>query len=136
MDTTTTPVLSSSDASTFSCAPAALAEALQRNDAPLIIDVRKNKAFSLANDTLPGALRRDPSQIDSWADTLPAAAAVLVYCVHGHEVSQNIMSALRARSVNAQFLQGGIEAWRELGLPLTLKPAPAERGEPKYSKTA
>jgi rhodanese-related sulfurtransferase len=122
MDTTTTPVLSSSDASTFSCAPAALAEALQRNDAPLIIDVRKNDPFLACAYTLPGALRRDPLQVDTWADSLPSAATVLVYCVFGHEVGMNTMTALRARGINAQFLQGGVEAWRELGLPLTHKP--------------
>lgn len=122
MDTTTPSGLSSSHSSAFSCAPAVLAEALQRDDAPLVIDVRKNDPFIASGYTLPGALRRDPLQWEAWVDTLPAAATVLVYCVHGHEVSQNTMRALRARGLNAQFLQGGIEAWRERGLPLGPKP--------------
>lgn len=122
MDTTNTSAISSSDASAFSCAPTVLAEALHGHAAPLLIDVRKNEAFIASGHTLPGALRRDPLQPEAWIDTLPAAAAVLVYCVHGHEVSQNTMRALRARGLNAQFLQGGIEAWREGGLPLAPKP--------------
>ena len=40
-----------------------------------------------------------------------------MYCVHGHEVSQNAAKALGAR-----FLEGGIEAWREAGGELALKP--------------
>jgi hypothetical protein len=40
-----------------------------------------------------------------------------VYCVHGHEVSQNA-----AQELGARFLEGGIEAWREAGGELGLKP--------------
>ena len=48
--------------------------------------------------------------------TLPAAAQVVVYCVHGHEVSQSAAKALGAR-----YLEGGIEAWREAGGELDAK---------------
>ena len=117
---TTKPSFYSPD---FSLSPAGLALQLQAGDAPLVIDVRKNEAFYASGYTLPGALRRDPLQLDAWASALPAASAVLVYCVHGHEVSQTTMAALRQRGINAQFMSGGIEAWRELGLPLAPKPS-------------
>jgi rhodanese-related sulfurtransferase len=91
-------------------------------DAPLVIDVRKPEAFLSSAFSLPGALRRDPLQVSTWASTLPAAPTVLVYCVHGHEVSQNAAQALREHGVKACFLQGGIEAWRAQDLPLAAKP--------------
>jgi len=101
--------------------PAELAEQLRAATAPLVIDVRKNQAFEAASHTLPGALRRDPLQVQCWANTLPTACAVQVYCVHGHEVSQGVAHALRSRGIEASFLGGGFEAWKAMGLPLQAK---------------
>ena len=119
MDTTKPSLHSSS----YSCPPAELAKQLLTREAPLLIDVRKNESFIASGYTLEGALRRDPLEVATWAGTLPAATSVLVYCVHGHEVSQNTTAALRQRGINAHFLQGGIEAWREQGRALAPKPA-------------
>ena len=122
MDTTKPISDSHSDGVSF-CTPAALlADQLRRAVAPLVVDVRKNEAFAASAYLLPGALRRDPLQVAQWAAELPGANAVLVYCVHGHEVSENTVAALRQRSINASFLQGGIEAWREQSLSLWTKP--------------
>jgi len=89
-----------------SLTPAALRQALLSSQAPLVIDVRKTSAFLAAPDMIRGALRRDPTALESWRRTLPAAADVVVYCVHGHEVSQGVAKALGAR-----YLEGGIEHW-------------------------
>jgi hypothetical protein len=67
--------------------------------------VRKTPAFLAASDMIRGALRRDPQTVDTWGKALPGAEAV-VYCVHGHEVSQGVAKALGAR-----YLEGGIEHW-------------------------
>jgi len=89
-----------------SLTPAALRQALLSSQPPLVIDVRKTPAFLAATDMMRGALRRDPAAVESWRRTLPAAAQVVVYCVHGHEVSQGVAQALGAR-----YLEGGIEHW-------------------------
>jgi len=89
-----------------SLTPAALQQALRSSEPPLVIDVRKPPAFLAATDMIRGALRRDPAAVESWRRTLPAAAPVVVYCVHGHEVSQGVAKALGAR-----YLEGGIEHW-------------------------
>jgi hypothetical protein len=83
-----------------------------------------------------GALRRDPAQIEQWKKTLPAAASVVVYCVHGHEVSQNA-----AKALGAKYLEGGIEAWRNGGGSLCDKPIGAAtrwvtRERPKIDRIA
>ena len=61
---------------------------------PLIIDVRRRPAFSAATDMIAGALRRDPEAASQWARALPAGSTAVVYCVHGHEVSQGVASVL------------------------------------------
>jgi rhodanese-related sulfurtransferase len=89
-----------------SLAPAALQQALRSSQPPLVIDVRKTPAFLAAPDMIRGALRRDPAAAVSWKRALPQGADVVVYCVHGHEVSQGVAQALGAR-----YLEGGIEHW-------------------------
>ncbi len=72
-----------------SISPKKLIAARNAVAAPLLIDVRREAAFLAAPDMAAGALRRDPATVDTWADELPAAAQIAVYCVHGHEVSRN-----------------------------------------------
>jgi len=81
------------------------------------IDVRRAAVFADAPDMVPGARWHDPADVDQWAATL-AGAPVVVYCVHGHEVGQSAAARLRALGVPAQYLIGGIEAWRAAGLPV------------------
>ena len=99
---------------------AALRQSLESDRPPLVIDVRRNERFRESPYVIEGALRRDPAAIDGWKKTLPAAASVVVYCVHGHEVSQGAAKALGAR-----YLEGGIEHWREEGGAVSAKPAGA-----------
>lgn len=88
---------------------------------PLIIDVRREAAFQSAADQITGALRCDPATIADWAGQLPAARHIVVYCVHGHEVSQSAAKALCGGGLPARFLEGGIEAWRAAGGDLSPK---------------
>jgi rhodanese-related sulfurtransferase len=89
-----------------SITPAALQQALRSSQPPLVIDVRKPPAFLAARDMIHGALRRDPARVAEWGPALPLASGAVVYCVHGHEVSQGVAKALGAR-----YLEGGIEHW-------------------------
>ena len=120
---------------------AALRATLTQPNPPLLIDVRRAKAFTEAADMVSGALRRDPETAASWADDLPPAHAVVVYCVHGHEVSQNAATALRARGLSARYLEHGLEAWREAGGALQDKPSGAPtrwvtRARPRIDRIA
>ena len=118
-----------------SISPAELSKALRSSAPPLVIDVRRNARFRESPYFLRGALRRDPDRLQDWQQSLPEGPKV-VYCVHGHEVSQNAAKALGAR-----FLEGGIEAWREAGGELALKPQNAAtrwvtRERPKIDRIA
>jgi len=121
-------------------APAISATSLRQSLAsarpPLVIDVRKAPTFLGAPDLIKGALRRDPLRAVEWGRSLPRDADVVVYCVHGHEVSQNAATAL-----GAKYLEGGLEAWRAAGGELSGKPKGASsrwvtRERPKIDRIA
>ena len=120
---------------------AELKSALAGTKPPLVIDVRKPSTFRSAPDMAAGALRRDPAQVASWAKELPRASSVVVYCVHGHEVSQNAAKVLCASGLNSFYLESGIEGWRQAGGDLARKPSGASsrwvtRERPKIDRIA
>jgi len=119
-----------------SITPAALRQSLLSDQPPVVIDVRKHATYLAAPDQIRGALRRGPATVDAWKATLPRGARVVVYCVHGHEVSQGV-----AKALGAVHLEGGIEAWRGAGGELFPKPVGASsrwvtRERPKIDRIA
>jgi rhodanese-related sulfurtransferase len=91
---------------------------------PIVIDVRRRAAFIASQEIVGGALRRDPDKVDAWAVSLPAASSVVVYCVHGREVSQNVAEALASAGLDASYLEGGLdEGWKALEGAVDRKPA-------------
>jgi rhodanese-related sulfurtransferase len=115
---------------------ATLKQSIGSSEPPLVIDVRRKERFLESAFVLKGSLRRDPERVQEWRKTLPRATSVVVYCVHGHEVSQNVAKALGAR-----YLEGGIEHWREEGGETTAKPKDAAtrwvtRERPKIDRIA
>ena len=104
-----------------SISPDFLYSSLGTAAAPLLIDVRREAAFEADPAMLAGAVRRRPEDVQAWLGAVPPGRPVIAYCVHGHEVSQGVVAALREAGVDARFLTGGIEAWREAGLPTRRK---------------
>lgn len=88
---------------------------------PLVIDVRRTQAFDADTVMIAGATWRDPFATDDWIKFLPRDRDIVVYCVHGHEISKNTCAALRAAGMNAHYIEGGIEAWNESDAPTTRK---------------
>jgi Fe-Mn family superoxide dismutase len=95
--------------------PEALMTLLASGSPPLVIDVRKPEAFRAEPATIPGAIWRDPFALADWAGELPGGRAVVVYCVHGHEVSRNARDALCRQGFDADLLAGGLEGWKAAG---------------------
>jgi rhodanese-related sulfurtransferase len=100
-----------------------LQSALQSEQPPLLIDVRRAPAFAESTQIITGAAYHDPAQLADWAGSLPHGASVVVYCVHGHQVSQGAAQALNERGFSARFLEGGITHWAEGGGAVSPKPA-------------
>lgn len=92
-----------------------LAARLSGAHAPLVFDVRRDAAYAASDLVIAGALRDEIGQILQSRGRLPSNGSIVVYCVHGHEVSQNAAQALRGAGIDARFLTGGIEGWRAQG---------------------
>ena len=89
--------------------------------APTVIDVRRAAAFEASDTLIAGAIRRSPDETEQWINDLLPSQPAVVYCVHGHEVSQGAAATLRKAGRSAIYLAGGIEAWKQSGLPLRNK---------------
>lgn len=102
---------------------AELKSSLAGSTPPIVVDVRRTPAFRTAVDMMQGALRRDPDRVSSWGMQLPRAERVVVYCVHGHEVSQGVAKELRHMGIAAAFLERGLDdGWKPGGGELMGKP--------------
>jgi len=115
---------------------------LRGSEPPIVIDARRRPAFMASPEMLGGALRRDPDRVGEWAKSLPAASSVVVYCVRGHEVSQNTAAALAQAGIRASYLEGGLEeGWKAAEGAVDRKPANAAtrwvtRERPKIDRIA
>ena len=111
--------------SDLTISPAELRAALDGASAPLLLDVRRKPTFEAAPSMIPGAQWRDPYQVGSWADALPAEREVIVYCAHGLEIGRGVRDLLasifKPSGRKVRYLQGGIEHWETNGLPTIAK---------------
>ena len=123
----------------FSISPQQLAARIGRADAPVLLDVRREAKFSESRRLIAGARRCAPEDVAIFAAAQLAtdpARELVVYCVYGHNVSDEAVAELRAAGLAAHKLAGGIEGgqegvdtpenmaiWRANALPTILKRA-------------
>jgi rhodanese-related sulfurtransferase len=100
-----------------SVSPTDLHGRLGTASAPVVVDVRRAVPDTARDRLIVAALHRRPDDVVRWSKDLPTNRPVVVYCVHGHEVSQGVTSALQAAGVDAAYLEGGIAGWTEKRLP-------------------
>jgi len=112
----------------------ALRELLNGPEPPVVIDARRPQAYAERPETIPGAIRRLPDSVESWAEELPQGCQVVAYCVLGHQVSQGVAARLREKGIQATFLEGGIEQWRSEGQ--SVLPAPDNESDERPSAGA
>lgn len=122
--------------------PQALAARMQQPDAPWLLDVRREPAFQSASHMLVGAVRCAPENLAAWAVN-HTPREVVVYCVFGHQVSQQAAALLNASGWKAHVLAGGfmggeegvdapsdMAQWRAFVLPRMAKPSDLAEGQP------
>src|SRR5882724_5598175 len=109
------------DTQPLSISPEILHRSLGTASSPLIVDVRRAAAFDGDDRLVAGAIRRDPAALGAWQGALPADRPIVAYCVHGHEVSQDVAAGLRSAGRAARFLEGGIADWVAQGRPTRRK---------------
>ena len=88
----------------------------QSSDMPFtLLDVRRRKARLEDGTEILNAQWFDPAEWLDWKDVISSAQPAVVYCAHGHEISQGLTAALCAMGVDARHLIGGISAWQGAG---------------------
>jgi rhodanese-related sulfurtransferase len=92
-----------------------LGKLLQEKSDLMIVDVRRKSDYEADKEVIPGAVWRDPEQVEQWRKDLPEQKDVVIYCVRGGSVSQSVSKRLAEGKVNVNIIEGGIAAWKEAG---------------------
>lgn len=108
--------------------PAALAHLIGSPDCPVIVDVRRMDVFQQAASRIPTAVWRSHLAPKTWLGEFEGGRPFVVYCVHGHNVSQIAAAKMRALGAEVAVLEGGIEAYAALGEPLIWDAPGIEKG--------
>lgn len=96
--------------------------ALKKEAQAQIVDVRRKPVFEASSSVIEGAVWRNPEEVNTWQSTLDKQHEVVLYCVHGHQVSQGCADALVQAGFKVRYLEGGFEKWAEEGKPVQAKP--------------
>jgi len=104
--------------------PQALRTRLDSGDPLRIVDLRTAIAYEVTRQTLPGAIRLDPEELDARHAEIPRDRDIVLYCTCPNETtSARVALALKKRGVDRVFpLEGGLEAWTECGYPVETRP--------------
>ena len=102
------------DPSRFSIPPQRFYDRLKTAAAPLIIEVRRSAASETDDTALLGTIRQEPHRVDEWRNSRSKGRAVVLHCMHPHEVCQTVVAALRLAGTDAWCLDGG---HRRVGTP-------------------
>jgi membrane protein DedA with SNARE-associated domain/rhodanese-related sulfurtransferase len=104
--------------------PAVLYQNLQTGKKVVVLDLLdvEGQENAKAIPGIPGAARISPTPLRSSAKVrIPPDVQVVLYCSSPNQLtSARTALALRRKGIsNVWVLQGGLKAWRELGLPVT-----------------
>jgi len=94
--------------------PTELQNKLFTSTAPIVIDVRKLPAFDQSGRIIPTACWQDYLQTGIWGQGLSEDTEIVLYCVHGHQVSQTAAALLQSTGKKARYLRGGFAAWQTM----------------------
>ena len=100
-------------------------------DAPAIVDICLDPDFDADPFLIPGSLRHPHTEPAGLVPHLSGRACVVV-CQQGLKLSQGLAAWLRSEGVAAEYLQGGMYAWRAHPeaprIPAAAIPAPVGGG--------
>ncbi len=91
-----------------------------------LLDVRRDKARQDDGTEIRDAQWFDPARWLDWKDDISPNRLAVVYCAHGHEISQGLAATLCAMGIDARHLVGGIATWKAAGFETSLLKNPGE----------
>jgi rhodanese-related sulfurtransferase len=101
-----------------SISPGELAELIQLEQAPLILDVRSEKEYSESH--IPGAVNIPHDQLRDRLSKIDAAKTdeIVVHCRSGHRAGIAEKVLVEAGYSNVRDLDGHMNAWQSGGYPI------------------
>jgi rhodanese-related sulfurtransferase len=96
-----------------SITPKQLLRLIGTPQAPVLIDICLDPDFEADPFLIPGSARHPAMDIDGMARRIGDRNAVIV-CQKGKKLSQGVVSWLRSKGCEAEFLEGGMYGWRDL----------------------
>ena len=98
----------------YAIAPAAAKNMMDTVDV-FILDVREPNEF--AGERIQGAVNIPIRDLPKRVGELPKGKPIIVYCKVGHRGSMAMMF-LRGQGYNVQSISGGLDGWKNAGLPV------------------
>ena len=80
-----------------------------------LLDVRRKTDREAAPGMIPGAVWRDPEQVEQWAGEIAKDTRTVIYCARGGSVSQSVSNTLLKKGITVAYLDGGLKAWTDQG---------------------
>ncbi|WP_170760529.1 chromate resistance protein ChrB domain-containing protein [Ruegeria lacuscaerulensis] len=96
-----------------SITPKQLLRLIGTPQAPVIVDVCIDTDFDADPYLIPSSVRHPAKDFEGLTKLIADRSAVVV-CQKGKKLSQGVVSWLRSEGCNAEFLDGGMFAWRDL----------------------
>jgi rhodanese-related sulfurtransferase len=93
--------------------PQAFKEHLEKDKNLLVFDVRRDTDYQADKEMIPGAVKRNPEQVEEWAEEITKDKDVVVYCIRGGSVSNSVVDKLLATGISARYIEGGWEAYKK-----------------------
>lgn len=86
-------------------------------DSRVIVDVRRTAEIDQQPRMIPGSVRTDPDNLDSWIASVPQTRSVVVYGQRGMQEPGKLAETLRTRGFHVVTLEGGLDRWIERRYP-------------------
>lgn len=82
---------------------------------PHLIDVRRENVFRSSGKRIAGAVWRDHLKTAEWRTEFADGHLIVIYCSHGHNVSELAVAMLAETGTNVAMLEGGMDAYEAAG---------------------
>lgn len=108
--------------------PLELKQKMDAGEEVVIVDLRGPLDFEGDPDMIPGAVHLEIHDVEHVLDELKKAPEIVLYCTCPNEAtSAQIARQLRSKGVQKiRPLAGGLDAWREMGYPVSAYQADSE----------